>query len=152
MKPRPLLFTQCCIFIIYYLLWLLSDYWAVYFSLLTANVTSIGGHMLPMWDDETSKMTMISTDPLPPKCSFILPKRSLRGGSSVRWHQRSISEGNNEEEALGSSYTANNVTGQTVWTMGLWGLSSGEVIMTRLIQQEEDKSMDRRSQGRSHLQ
>lgn len=28
----------------------------------------------------------------------------------------------NEEEALGSSYTANNVTGRTVWTMGLWGI------------------------------
>lgn len=54
----------------------------------------------------------------------------------------------NEEEALGSSYTANNVTGWTVWTMGLWGLSSGEIILTGLIQQEDDRSIDQEESGK----
>jgi len=77
--------------------------------------------------------------------SFFL-KRSLRGGGGgdVKWHQRSTAGGNNEEEALGSSYTATNVTGRTVWPMGWCGRSAGEVILTGLIQQEEDGSTDRR--------
>lgn len=35
----------------------------------------------------------------------------------------------------------------TVCTVGLQGLSSSEIIMTRLIQQKDDRSMDRRSAG-----
>lgn len=132
-----------------YICCLLFTVWIL--GLWAANTASVGGHMLPMWNAEMSKRTMISACPLPPKCSFILPKTSLRGGSSMRWHQQSINEGNSEEEALGSSYTANNVTDQTVWIVGLRGSSSGEIIMTGLIQQEEDRSMDRKSQGGSHV-
>lgn len=58
---------------------------------------------------------------LPPKCSFIHVKTSLRGSSSVRWHQQPINEGASEEEALGSRYTASNVADQTVWAAELWG-------------------------------
>lgn len=75
---------------------------AVYFLLLT-NTDSIG---------EISKITMISAFSLPPKRPFILPKRSLKGGSSVRWHQLLINGGSDGVEALRSSYTANNVTGR----------------------------------------
>ena len=87
--------------------------------------------------------------PLPTKYSFFLLKRSLRGGSSVRWHQRSISGGSIRLEALRSSYTANNVTGLRL-NNGIVQMSSGEVIPTRFIQQEDHESMGRRSQGRSH--